>query len=128
MRKWNVLVGLTGYLVLVFILEGQLELLRKIASANFDTQRFLWARSFVDLLEASGLLGLTLFVARAEKNRLIAWIFVIVGLLITFYAPVSALTPALPTRLMPIVLSSEFVGAYVALLGMYLLITNRDRI
>ena len=126
MKNLRILIGLVGYIVLFFVLEWQLELLRKTSIANFTAQIFLWARSFIHLLESAGLLTLTWLVIRSEKSQLIAWIFTLIGLSLTFYTPLMPLLPAIPSRfLIPLNSSSEFVGAYYALLGICLLVTSR---
>ena len=125
MKKLRILIGMVGYIALVFVLEWQLELLRKTSSANFNTQLFLWVRSCVYLLESAGLLTLTWLINKSEKSQLIAWVFTFIGLFLAFYIPVATLLPALPSRFIPLISSSEFVGAYYALLGIYLLMTSR---
>ncbi len=114
-------------LVIVFILAYGFDLwiaaLQRTATTTFAIAPFLWLSSIANLILAGVLLLLAWFVnMRAANRRLIAVIFVIVGLLVTF---ASALTFTTLSTLPPLGIAEfltpnsrvSFVAAFIVVVG-----------
>lgn len=130
------LTGMVGLLAVAYGLDRWLEVQqRKIVTQTFNPMPRLLLSVAANLLMAGSLLALSwLVIFRGDRSRLVASIFLIVGLFLTLYPAIapaahSVLSLSGPMRLFLYLLPNSLLarsGAFLAVIGLVSLMSGRQ--